>query len=257
MAETAGSTTARDVASGGAPAGNGNGRGARPLARRRPLPGGRAVAGAFLIALALVGSFAGYTQATADTRESYLVAARELRIGQTITRRDLTFAAMDLPAGVLGGRVYRDPARLVGAVVLGPVARGELIQASAVIAKAGRPGDFEISVPIEAARAVGGTLAPGDFVDVAATFGTGEAAFTVYVVRHARVIGRAQSKGALGGSTGDVVTLAVASAEDALAVSHAFTAGQVSLVRSSGTPAPTGPAEPYRAPASREAGGQG
>ena len=223
------------------------------------------MAGAFLVALALVGSFAGYTRATADTRQTYLVAAHDLRIGQTIARSDLAFASMDLPAGVLGGRVYRDPAQLVGAVVVGPVGDGELIQASAIVAKGGRPDDYEISIPIDAARAVGGSLVTGDLVDVAATFGTGEAAFTVYVVRHARVIARSQSKTALGSSTGDVVTLAVGSPAEALAVSHAFTAGQVSLVRSSGTPEPTEPSEPYRAPASRapgrpttgEAGAQG
>ena len=250
MANAEPTVSTRDRPTGAATARHG-GNGARPLGRRRALPGGRAVAGAFLIALALVGVFAAYTSATADTREHYVIASHDLRIGQPLRARDLAVARMDLPGDVLGGRVFQDPDQLIGAVIVGPVSKGELIQASDVVAKGGEASDYEISVPIAAARSVAGTLVPGDRVDVAATFGSGAEAFTVYVVRHAKVIARSEARGSLGSSDGDVITLALATEQDALAVSYAFTAGQVSLVRSSGTPAPTTPVEPYRAPASR------
>ena len=52
--------------------------GGRPLRRRRALPGGRAVVGGFLIALAAVGIFAAYTGATSDGRQRFVVARNDL-----------------------------------------------------------------------------------------------------------------------------------------------------------------------------------
>ncbi|MGH9283827.1 MAG: SAF domain-containing protein, partial [Acidimicrobiales bacterium] len=133
------------------------GNGAQPLRRRRSLPGGRAVVGGFLVALAAVGVFAGYTSATSDTREPFIVARRDLPLGHRITRADLGTLPMDLP-GLLRARSYRDPAQLLGSVVIGPVSEGELIQSSAVLSGDQGAGARHISFPIESARAVDGGL---------------------------------------------------------------------------------------------------
>ena len=66
----------------------------RSLRRRRALPGGRAVAGGFLVALAAVGIFAAYTDATADTRQAYVVARRPLALGQRLSGADFSIAFM-------------------------------------------------------------------------------------------------------------------------------------------------------------------
>jgi Flp pilus assembly protein CpaB len=222
------------------------GAGRRVVARRAALPGGRAVAGGFLVALAAVGGFAGWTQATADTRTRYLTAGRDLAVGHRIEAGDLAWAKADLPP-FLAARAFRRPSLVVGSVTLGPVGRGELVQASHVLrgtAAAGR----EISFPIEAARALDGGLRAGETVDVLATYGTGEAAYTLVVVREARVVAVSTPRSALSDARSEVVTLAVPSAADGLAVAHAASAGAVTLVRTSGDNSPPGPAS-YRAPA--------
>lgn len=226
MAETTLST-------GREPRRNGDANGARPLRRRRALPGGRAVVGGFLVSVAAVGIFAGYTSATADTREPYLVARRDLPLGHRVSATDLGTLPMDLPAP-LRSRSYRDASQLVGAVVIGPVSKGELVQSSDVLSHPEGPPGRQISFPIESARAVDGQLRRGEFVDVLATYGSGADGYTVVVVQGARVADRSDSQGSLSGSGDEVVTLAVPEASDALAVAHAVNAGAVTLVRAGG-----------------------
>lgn len=222
--------------------------GARPLRRRRALPGGRAVAGGFLVALAAVGIFAGYTDATSGPDVRYLVATRDLPLGHRIGAGDLEAVAIELP-GRLASRSYRSASQLTGAVVVGPVGRGELVQSSDVLAGGEAPGERQISFPVESARAVNGQLRRGEQVDVLATYGTGGDAYTVVVVAGARVADRATSRESLSDRGDEVVTLALPASADALAVAHAVNAGEVTLVRTAGTPADAAPAPAaYSAP---------
>lgn len=229
-----------------------NGLTGRVVRRRRSLPGGRAVAGAFLVTLAAVGTFAGYTKATADTRVRYIAASHDLTIGQRINSGDLAYARANLPA-FLAARAYRTPGPLVGAVVVGPIARGELVQSSSVLRRPGASVGREISFPVETARALDGHLQPGEYVDLLATYGTGSEAYTVAVVRSARVVDVSTPKGGLGDSRNQIVTLSVTGSEQALAVAHSVNAGSITLVRSAdgaGTIS-SGPSS-YRSPAPTE-----
>lgn len=228
---------------------NGATNGARPLRRRRALPGGRAVVGGFLVALAAVGIFAGYTGATADTTDPYLVARRDLPLGHRLTRADLGALPMDLPSP-LRARAYRDPAKLVGAVLIGPVSKGELVQSSVVLSGRAGTGDREISFEIESARAVNGQLRRGELVDVLATYGTGADGYTVLVVGGARVADRSEAQGTLADDGNEVVTLALPSSTDTMAVAHAVSAGTVTLVRAGGRASVGGAvdASAYRTP---------
>lgn len=233
MAETSLSTRR------GPPRREGEADGARPLRRRRTLPGGRAVVGGFLVALAAVGVFAGYTNATADTREPFLVARQNLALGHRIVETDLGTLPMDLPA-LVRSKVYRDPSQLIGAMVIGPVAKGELVQSSDVLAGAGTTAGRQISFAIDSARAVNGQLRRGEFVDVLATYGTGADGYTLAVVRGARVADRTETRGSLSDRGNEVVTLALPQQADTLAVAHAVSAGTLMLVRPGGQPAATG-----------------
>jgi len=231
------------VADGAEATGSRRGQGAaapRLVRRRRPLPGGRAVFGGFLVAVAAVGIFAAYTSATTDARIPYVVASHDLALGERLTAADLSDAPMQLPPSLAHGRAYTraDVGRLVGAVVVAPVGRGELVQASSVVESSGFPPDHQISFPIDPARAVGGRLRSGEAVDVLATYGTGADAYTVVVVGGARVVTTADGGGALSGRAGEVVTLSLTTSSDALAVAHAVDAGQVMLVRATGAPRP-------------------
>lgn len=228
---------------------NGDAAGARPLRRRRSLPGGRAVVGGFLVALAAVGVFAGYTNATTQSSQAYLVARRDLPLGHRITKADLGTLDMDLPA-LSRSKVYRDPGQLLGTVVIGPVAKGELIQSSAVVAGGDQASTAQISFSIESARAVNGTLRRGELVDVLATFGTGADGYTAVVVKGARVADRSEADGTLSNGGEEVVTLAVPQEADTLAVAHAVNAGKITLVRSpaaaAGAPAVAVPPAVYQ-----------
>ncbi len=225
------------------------GNGSRPIPRRRPLPNGRAALGGLLIAVATIVLFTVAGGNGGSDLQRYVVARRPLTIGARIVAADLTTASMHVPTSALRTRVFDRPARLIGAVVVAPVATGELIQASAVIAAGTISDQRQISVPIESARALGDRLQPGELVDVVATFGSGADAFTATIVTGARVVDRDASTGPLGDRKGQVVVLSVATADDAMAVAHAIAAGQISLVRVSGAPnAAAAASNSYRAP---------
>lgn len=243
-------TTGRPVA------GPAEGNGARPLRRRRPLPGGRAVVGGLLVALAAVGTFAGYASATADHRLDYVVASHALVVGHRITAADLATEPMDLPPSIADNLAFRHPSRLVGALLVGPVAAGELIQSGDVVADALAAQQRELSFPVKASQAVDGTLRAGDRVDVLATYGSGTDATTLAVARDVPVVAIADSSASLGTAGGqtEVVTLALADSGDTLALTQAVNAAQVMLVRSTGaTPATDGGS--YRTPLPAPAGG--
>ena len=221
-----------------------NGRATAGTIRRRTgLPTGRAVVGGLLVAVAATLVFTAYTHATSRPEDRFVVARRTLAPGTRLTRADLTTAPMRLHSSI----GFRSVTPLLGATVLGPVGRGELVQPTAVLASRNRSPERELSIPIESARAVSGDLRSGDRVDVAATFGSGEQAYTVFVLRQALVLDRRPGGGGLQADTGEVLVLSLPSATDALAVAHAVSVGQLSVVRATGTdPAGT---EPYRAPA--------
>lgn len=222
--------------------------GMRPLQKRRSLPNGRAALGGLLVTAATVVLFSVAAARDNSPMERYVVADHALGLGTRIAAGDLRTTELHLPEGALRQRVFGDLTALIGSIVIAPVAEGELIQASAVVARNAAPDLRQISVPIEAARSLGDRLQPGELVDVLATFGTGADAFTVPVVRAARVVGRDSTGGPLGESKGQVIVLAVDNSPDAIAIAHAVAAGQVSLVRVSGTSPASGDEAPYRPP---------
>lgn len=196
----------------------------RVVRRRRSLPGGRAALGALLVAAAAVGTFTAASGATADPRQSYVVARSDLAVGHRLTSDDLATARVDLPA-FMRSRAYPagETDALVGSVVLGPLGRGELVQRSSIARH--RPGR-QVSFPIDPARAVGGALQPGEFVDVVATLD----GRTRTVVEAARVASL-RSRGGLAGGDSLVVTLDIASADAAVALVNALDKGDLTLVR--------------------------
>jgi Flp pilus assembly protein CpaB len=207
------------------------------------------VVGGFLVAAAGVGIFAAYTGATTNHGVNYVVARHTLTVGQRISAADLATAPMVLSPTMGSELAFREPGRLVGALVVGPVQAGELIQASSVVAGTDATGDRQLSFPIAAARAVDGTLQVGDLVDVLATYGSGADATTVAVVHQAEVVARSDASASLDptGGASETITLGLARSADSLAVAHAVDAGQVMLVRSTGAGAATDSGS-YRSP---------
>src|SRR4051812_23452426 len=103
-----------------------NGKGApRPIARRRGLPNGRALAGGLLVSLAALGIFAAYRGAAAGPSGAYVVARHDLTVGSRIGPGDVSVVRMDLPAGVRRSAFTR-VSGVIGATVVGPLSDGEL-----------------------------------------------------------------------------------------------------------------------------------
>lgn len=228
--------------------------GTRTVRRQTSLPGGRAVVGGFLVALSALGIFSAYSRAAAGPTTSFVVATRDVAIGSRLTPDDLAVVAMELPDALANGSAFRTEATLVGATTIGPVRKGDLVQASDVVTKRSGPEELEVSFALESSRAVAGSLRPGELVDVLATFGAGGDAYTVTVVRHARVLDARPAGGPLAGGDTDVIRLALTSDADALAVTHAVNVGDVTLVRATGTETGGTPGQTYRAPAADEGG---
>lgn len=141
--------------------------GGRQVTRRRTLPGGRAVVGALLITVAVIGVFAAWLSATAAPTTSYVVVATDLTPGDTVAPGDLRLVAMDLPADQ-AARAFTS-VDLDGPVALAALAPGDLLNRSMVRAADDVPGTSHFSFELPTAQAMGGSLASGDRVDILAT----------------------------------------------------------------------------------------
>ena len=206
----------------------------RPVVRRRrPLPGGRAVFGGFLVAVAVVGTIAAQNAATGPPSTRYVVAAASLPAGRSVVLDDLTTRAIDLPEP-LSGRAYRDPEQLVGRVLAATLGPGELVQVSALAQRGPRAGEREVSFTAEPSRSLGQRVSPGDLVDVYATAGQAES--TTLIVRSVRVIDRQGRDGAA-----FIFTVALADAEEVESLVAAAAAGSLTVVRATAAqPSPGG-----------------
>lgn len=205
---------------------NGN-RPDRRVERRVGLPSGRAVIGGLLMAMAAVGTFLAYAGATGDDRIDVLIAARDLRPGQTITADDVSFVSVDLPGEVRG--LFGTAEAAVGRQVVAPVDEGEFLQASATVAPTEGDEDLEIAVALPGNRAVG-RLQPGERVDVFSTWG---GSVTELIAVDARVLEVNGGGGPLlSGGEQVVVRLALADFAQVEALVHAQAAGDITMIRS-------------------------
>ena len=225
-------------------------RGGRPVRRRQALPTGRAVLGGFLVALSALGTFVAWSGVTKGPEAAYVVAGRDLSIGTRLTAADLRLVPMDLPDALARTAAFDDAESLVGVKVINPIRKGELVQASSLVQPGAAAGALEVSFAIESARAVAGTLKPGEFVDFLATFGAGSDTYTTTVLQGARILDVRSTGGSLGSSDQQVITLEVADAAEARAIAHAVNVAKVTVVRSDASSAKSEQGGTYRAPSS-------
>ncbi len=196
------------------------------VGQRRGHPPARALVGGLLVALAAVGAFVLATPGRGAVTE-YVVAAHAIEPGARIEAGDLALAPIDLPPE-LAGLAFTDASTLTGAISLGPMAAGQLVQTGGVAAAPLSP--FEVSLALEGDRALDGRLTAGEHVAVLATYGSGPEAETLTVASSALVERISQPTG-LSVGTADVVTLGLPGETDAQAVVHAARAGELTLVR--------------------------
>jgi len=199
--------------------------------RRRPLPGGRAVFGGFLVAVAVVGTVAAQNAASGPPSTRYVVAAAPLPAGRAVGAADLTTRAIDLPEP-LAQRAYRDPRPLIGRVLAATLAEGDLVQGSALAQRGPVAGEREVSFSSDPSRSLGQRVAPGDLVDLYSTSGQSDGGATTLVVGSVRVIDRQVRQGA----AGFIYTVALADAADIESLVGAAAAGSLTVVRATAAP---------------------
>jgi pilus assembly protein CpaB len=214
-----------------------NGLGAG-VARRR----GRVSRGHVVMALAgLVGVVLSFAALREHEGESaVLVAAHEIRAGETVTEADFRPVRVTLTPGVLA-TVARagEASRLVGRIAGTTIAEGELVTRRTLRPRAAPHGRRAMSIPIDPARAVGGRLAAGDRVDV---LFAGEQAVSIIVADAPVIAVDARGRGGIGESASPfTVTIAVDARQSEL-VAAAVADGEISLARTTGADSARGTA---------------
>ncbi|MFU8839622.1 MAG: hypothetical protein ACNA8R_02740 [Nitriliruptoraceae bacterium] len=214
-------------------------RAGRRISPARGLPGGRAVIGALLVAAAAVVTFAAYLDATAAPTVRYVVATAQVEPGTrlgSMTEVGERFGtiALDLPPEVATGVVLgTEVEQLVGQIVLAPLQSGDLLARTHVVGDGGVADAQTLSFSLPRRAAVAGSLRPGERIDVLATYGSGEGAYTAFVVRGVPLLRvAAPDGGPLGDASEVLLTVAVSSLEDVQALGHAVTAADLLVTRS-------------------------
>jgi Flp pilus assembly protein CpaB len=198
------------------------------IARHRGLPGGRAVLGGVLMAVAVVGVFVAYQQAGRSPTDPIVVSARSIHAGEVLTSDDLRMVDGELPDGV-DGRAFASVDAVAGRVALGPIGEGEIVQAASVTDDATAPNQHEIALTLPRPQVAVGRLKEGERIDVFVTYDER----TASVVRGAEVVMISADDDASLTSERDIsLVIAVPSGDAVAALVHALRTGDVTVVRS-------------------------
>lgn len=213
-------------------ASNGAGAAPRSLARRRPLPGSRAVVGGLLVAASAIGLFAAAGAGDDGPAAHYVTVTREVAPGHVFESGDLARTPIELPDDQRAVS-FTDPGVLVGNVAMARLLPGELVQSGDVADRESRRGEAHVSVPVEPGHALGGRGLEGELVDVIVTFTSGGAPVTRTVASGVAVVEVVGGEGELGGDGRLTVVLSV-EPDDVEALAGAAVSGTITLARTTG-----------------------
>lgn len=207
----------------------------RHVPGRSIVPSGRAVVGGLLVAVAAVGTFAAWQQASGAPNTAYVVAREPLEPGQRLAADDVELQRIQLPDSVAGA-AFSDEANVLGRVTLGPVGAGELLQATQLSEPPNAISHVELSFTLPRDRAVDGRLRSGDRIDVFVTRDEGTSA----VLEHIQVVDVREATGPSLVANADVtVTVSLEDATRRLDLIDAVRTGDVTLVRTTNAAPPT------------------
>ena len=214
--------------------------------------------GGLLVALAALVAWWAASAAGQPPTTRYVVATRPIGPGQVVEADDLGLVVVELPDTVRRS-AFGDPGSVVGRVTLGPLGPGELVSASSLSDQAPPRGGRELTFSVDPAAALGGTLRPGDRIDVFATYGDGVTSQTLRVLAGVTVRRTTEADGShLGEGDGTSVTVGIDREVAIETVVNATHAAALTLVRVNGSPDdPLDPvADRYRADADLTGAGQ-
>jgi Flp pilus assembly protein CpaB len=199
----------------------------RVIRRRTGLPGSRAVVGGLLMAMAAIGVFLAYEDASRGPTDPVVITRHAIRVGEVLEAQDLRVVAAELPADADG--VFREVATVVGRVALSPIGESEMVQAGSVTDDQAAPRAHEVALTLPREQVAVGRLKQGERVDVFVTRGDR----TTSVARGVQVV-QIGSDGDASLTSEREVTLVVAAptGDAAAALVHALRTGDVTVVRS-------------------------
>jgi Flp pilus assembly protein CpaB len=214
-----------------------------PIARRVANPSwvnARTVLGLLLFCLAFLGGQRVLTQAQATT--TVWSAIRPLTQGARVTRDDLVAVEVRLPGDQMN--LYLGAERsFEGAILTRPVGRGELIPVSWLSEGAPAESGRTLTIPVAPEHANGGSLRPGDRIDIFATFPEGRAeSCTVVIGRGVEVVDVVTAGGLVVDDESPVGVTVATTAEEAARMALAVRTAEIDIARVTGSddmPAPT------------------
>jgi Flp pilus assembly protein CpaB len=179
------------------------------------------------MAVAAVGVFAAYADASRGPTDRDVVAARSIRVGEALEASDLRLATGELPDDATG--TFEETDVLVGRVALGPIREGEIVQAGSVTDDRNGPSRNEIALTLPRAQVAVGRLKQGERVDVFVTRDDR----TTSVVRGAQVVQiGGEGEASLTSDRELTIVVAVGTGQEVAALVHALRTGEVTVVRS-------------------------
>ena len=159
------------------------------------------------------------------------VADRPLVAGSPVSASDVRFVSIDSDFGAIDSMITEAAmASFDGWILQGAVAEGDLLSPSVLIEPRAPDGFRSMSVPVAMEHAAGGTLVPGDRIDVVSVI-DGEA---VYVVVGIEVLGVSQDEGGSLGSLNRYHLVVAVDSDQALALAEAIDSGSLEVIRSTG-----------------------
>lgn len=206
------------------------------IRRRQGLPGSRSVVGGLLVAVAALLTWWAATASSGGPVPRYLAAAQPIGAGERISAHHLAHVEVDL-GDELARSAFTSPESLVGAVAVGPIAEGELIQAGSVAQEESPSPERELTFPVVSTWAGGGDLRAGDRIDVYATYGDGTGSQTRRVLTDVRVRRiQAPSGDRLGETRQQTITVGLGSEVPVALVVNAVQSADLTVTRVSGDP---------------------
>lgn len=202
----------------------------RRVRRPRALPGTRAVVGGLLVAVAAVGVFVASHRAGADHDRAYVVARHDVQAGQRLNSADFVTRPATLP-DVVARRSFTGVAQLRGAVALSHIDAGELVQRGQVADGSRQPGHNQVSFAVDASRAAGGDLQPGDRI---ALLVTPDGNTRPQIVATGLEVVRIDRSSSAVERAGQLTILVSADGDQTLGVARALNPDQVTVVRTTG-----------------------
>lgn len=218
----------------------------RRIVRRQSLPGPRAIVGGALVLIAMVAAGALANGAAETGTAVVAVAAHDLSAGTVLRPDDVRLQRVRIE-GHLRDHALSELPRGRRAVLLGPVAAGEVLQRGNVGAVGTTP--YEVSLSVPQARALGGDLRSGETVDVLATPRSAGGDDGHVVGHDVRVLRASQPSTGLGRSGDVTVTFGTSSRSEAEALGSAAGTQDLTLIRTTGAAAASSTSATTTAPA--------